>query len=78
MDMLRIQSTRDVVLHSGVVRMDCVSAAPNSEERAAGTVVISANIAAALLQAMTSAMRELEKKVQEQVRPRRQVRLSQI
>jgi hypothetical protein len=57
-----------VVLHNGVLRIDCVATGPNKEERPAGTLLIPANQAGAVLQSLVGAMQELDRRLREQAR----------
>jgi hypothetical protein len=64
--MLLIDGIKDVVLHNGVVRVDCVSAGPNGQQTHSGTIVIPAPIAGAVVQTLANALAELDKKLREQ------------
>ena len=54
-----------VVLHNGIVRIDCISAGPDNQDRPAGTLLIPANQTGPVLQAPINAMQELDKKIRE-------------
>jgi hypothetical protein len=60
-----IDGIKAVSLHNGVVRIDCISTGPNNEERAAGTLLIPANRAGQIVQALTQALQELSNKLRE-------------
>jgi hypothetical protein len=60
-----IDGIKAVSLHNGVVRIDCVSAGPNNEERPAGTLLIPAIRAGQIVQALTQALQDLGNKLRE-------------
>jgi hypothetical protein len=66
MQILLIDGIKDVVLHNGMLRVDCVSAGPNGQEKPSGTLLIPANIAGPVVQTLANALAELEKKIREQ------------
>jgi hypothetical protein len=66
MQTLLIDGIKDVVLHNGMLRVDCVSAGPNGQEQHSGTLLIPANIAGAVVQTLANAFTELDKKIREQ------------
>jgi hypothetical protein len=66
MQILLIDGIKDVVLHNGVVRVECVSAGPNGQQNHSGTIVIPAAIAGAVVQTLANAFTELDKKLREQ------------
>lgn len=66
MSVVLIDGIKDVVLHNGMIRVDCVSVGPNGRESASGTLVIPANIVAAVVQTLAGALQELDKKIREQ------------
>jgi hypothetical protein len=66
MQILLVDGIKDVVLHNGVVRVDCVSAGPNGQEKASGTLLIPANIVGPLIQTLANALTELDKRIREQ------------
>jgi hypothetical protein len=66
MQYLLVDGIKDVVLHNGMVRVDCISAGPNGTEKASGTLLIPAMIAGPLVQTLANALGELEKKIREQ------------
>jgi hypothetical protein len=65
MAMILIDGIGDVVFHNGIVRVDCVAAGPNGEQRDAGTLLMPGNVTGAILQALTNAIQELDKKMRE-------------
>jgi hypothetical protein len=67
-----IDGVKSVTMHNGVLRLDCVAAGPNNEERPSGTVLIPANQAAVVLRALTQAVQELDKKIREQAQQAQQ------
>ncbi len=67
MSVMLIDRIAAVVLHNNVVRIDCVMSGPNREEQPAGTLLIPGNQAAAILQSLINSMRELDKRLREQV-----------
>jgi hypothetical protein len=67
MTILLIDGVKDIVLHNGVLRVDCVSAGPNGQQQPSGTLLIPANIAAAVVQTLANALTELDRKMREQM-----------
>ena len=67
MPILLIDGIKDVVLHNGVLRVECVSAAANNQQQPSGTLLIPANIAGALVQSLANALAELDRKMREQM-----------
>jgi hypothetical protein len=67
MSMVMIDGIKDIVFHNGIVRIECVSAGPNGEQRSSGTLVIPGMVTGPVLQTIVSAMQELNKKIREQV-----------
>jgi hypothetical protein len=65
MAMIMIDGIKDVVVHNGIVRVDCVAAGPNGEQRPSGTLVIPGSITGPILQALANALQELDKKIRE-------------
>jgi hypothetical protein len=66
MSLTLIDAVKSVVFHNGVLRIDCIAAGPNGEERPSGTLLIPGNQAAQVLNALVEATRELEKRLREQ------------
>jgi hypothetical protein len=66
MSLILIDAIKTVTFHNGVLRIDCVAAGPNNEERPSGTLLIPANQARQVLQAVVNATQELEKRLREQ------------
>ena len=67
MAILLIDGIKDVVLHNGVLRVECVSAVANGQQQPSGTLLIPANIAAPVVQALANALQELDRKMREQM-----------
>ena len=67
MQNLLIDGINDVVLHNGMVRVDCVSVGPNGQQRHSGTLVIPANVVGGVVQGLVNALAELDKRIREQV-----------
>jgi hypothetical protein len=65
MSVIVVDGFKDIVIHNGLVRIDCVSAGPNGEQRQSGTLVIPAIATGPVLQALANAMQELDKKIRE-------------
>ncbi len=69
MSQILIDSITNVTLANGVVRVDCVAAGPNNEQRSSGTLLIPGPQAGAVLNALINAVQELQRKQQEQATP---------
>lgn len=65
MSMIMVDGIKDIVFHNGIVRIDCLAAGPNGEQRPSGTIVIPANVTGPILQSLANAMQELDKKIRE-------------
>ena len=65
MSLTLIDGIKSVVFHNGMVRIDCVSAGPNNEERPSGTLLIPGNQVGQILRTLTQAMQDLEKRIRE-------------
>lgn len=65
MSVTLIDSIKTVVFHNGMVRIECISAGPNNEERPSGTLLIPGNQVGQILRALTQAMQDLDNKVRE-------------
>jgi hypothetical protein len=61
-----IDGVKAVAIHNGLLRVDCVAAGPNNEERSSGTLLIPGNQAGPILRALTQAMQKLDKRSREQ------------
>jgi hypothetical protein len=61
-----IDAVKAIVMHNGVLRIDCVAAGPNNEERPSGTLLIPGNQVRQILQSLTQAVQGLDKKIREQ------------
>jgi hypothetical protein len=66
MEILLVDGIKDVVLHNGLVRVDCVSAGPNGTQRESGTLLIPANVVGPIVQTLANALAELDKQLREQ------------
>jgi hypothetical protein len=66
MSVTLIDSVKTVAYYNGVLRIDCITAGPNGEERPSGTLLIPGNQAGQVLKGLVSAVQELEKRLQEQ------------
>jgi hypothetical protein len=66
MQILLVDGIKDVVLHNGVLRVDCVAAGPNGQQQPSGTLLIPANIAGPVVQTLVNALAELDRKIREQ------------
>ena len=66
MSAILIDRIGSVVFHNGILRFDCMAAGPNGEERPAGTLLIPANQAGAVLQSLIGATKELDRRLREQ------------
>jgi hypothetical protein len=65
MSVTLIDNIKTVVFHNGMVRIECISAGPNNEERPSGTLLIPGNQVGQILRALTQAMQDLDNKVRE-------------
>jgi hypothetical protein len=61
-----IDGIKAVTFHNGVLRIDCIAAGPNAEERPSGTLLIPGNVAGAVVQALANGMQELQKQMAQQ------------
>lgn len=66
MSQILIDAIANVTLAGGILRVDCVATGPNSEQRPSGTLLIPGQQAGAVLNALVNAMKELQRKQQEQ------------
>ena len=67
MAQILIDGIKSVTIHNGVLRIDCVAAGPNNEERPSGTLLIPGPLAGQVLSALTKAVQELDKRMREQL-----------
>jgi hypothetical protein len=65
MSLTLIDGIKTVVFHNGMVRIDCIAAGPDNQERPSGTLLIPGNQVGQVLRALTQAMQDLEKKIRE-------------
>jgi hypothetical protein len=66
MSVMLIDAFKAIVFHNGVLRIDCIAAGPNNEERASGTLLIPGNQVMQVLQSLTQGVQQLEKRIREQ------------
>ena len=66
MSVTLIDGLKMIAYHNGILRIDCVAAGPNGEERPSGTLLIPGNQARQVLVALVNATQELEKRMREQ------------
>jgi hypothetical protein len=66
MSVIMMDSVKTVAYYNGVLRIDCIAAGPNGEERLSGTLLIPGNQAGQVLKGLVEAIQELEKRIQGQ------------
>jgi hypothetical protein len=66
MSVTLIDGLKTIAFHNGILRIDCITAGPNGEERSSGTLLIPGNQAGPIMSALVKATQELEKRVREQ------------
>jgi hypothetical protein len=66
MSQILIDGISNVLVASGLVRVDCVAMGPNNERRPSGTLLIPGPAAGPVLSALVKAMKELQRKQEEQ------------
>jgi len=66
MSVVVVDGIKDIVLHNGIVRIDCLTAGPGGEQRASGSILIPGNVTGPILQAIVNAMQELDRRIREQ------------
>jgi hypothetical protein len=69
MSQILIDAISNVTVANGLVRVDCVSVGPNNEQRPSGTLLIPGPQIGPVLNALVNAMKELQRKQQEQATP---------
>ena len=69
MSEILIDAIGNVTVAAGLVRVDCVAVGPNNQQRPSGTLLIPGPQAGAVLTALVNAMKELQRKQQEQTAP---------
>ena len=72
MSVTLIDGVKMVAFNNGILRIDCIEAGPNGEERPSGTLLIPGNQAGQVLQALVKATQELDKRLREQAAARPQ------
>jgi hypothetical protein len=68
MSIILVDRIGKILFHNGILRVDCIVAGPNNEERPAGTLLIPANRAAAVLNSLIGAAKELDQRLRGQAR----------
>jgi len=63
MPVVLIDRLAQIGLHNGVLRIECVEATANGQERVSGTLLIPGNQAGQVLQTLVAAAQELERKL---------------
>ena len=66
MSQMLIDGFGTVTVAGGLLRVDCVALGPNKEQRQSGTLLIPASQAGPVLTALVNAMKDLQRKQQEQ------------
>jgi hypothetical protein len=61
-----IDGISSVAVVGGLIRVDCVTIGPNNQKRPSGTLLIPGPAAGSVLTALVNAMKELQRKQQEQ------------
>jgi hypothetical protein len=69
MSQILIDGISNVTIANGLVRVDCVEVGPNNQHRPSGTLLIPGPQAGGVLTALVNAMKELQRKQQEQATP---------
>jgi hypothetical protein len=65
MTRILIDVITNITFHSGVVRVECGTVAPDGKPHPSGSLLIPAPVARQVLQALIQGMQELEKKMRE-------------
>ena len=52
---IMVDGIKDIVFHNGIVRVDCLSAGPNGEQRGSGSILIPGVVAGPVLQILANA-----------------------
>ena len=66
MSEILIDAISNVTVANGLIRVDCVAVGPNNQQRPSGTLLIPRPQAGPVLTALVNAMKELQRKQQEQ------------
>jgi hypothetical protein len=66
MSEILIDAISNVTVAGGLIRVDCVAIGPNNQQRPSGTLLIPGPQAGPVLTALVNAMKELQRKQQEQ------------
>jgi tetratricopeptide (TPR) repeat protein len=62
-----IEAIKAITVQNELLRIDCLAAGPNNQDRPSVTLLIPANQAGSILWSLTNAVRKLEKKLREQL-----------
>jgi sulfate adenylyltransferase subunit 1 (EFTu-like GTPase family) len=66
MSEILIDAITNVTVAGGLIRVDCVATGPNNQQRPSGTLLIPGPQAGPVITALVNAMKELQRKQQEQ------------
>jgi hypothetical protein len=66
MTQILIDGITNIAFHSGILRIECVTAGPDGKPHPSGTLIIPGPVAGQVLQALIKGTQELEKKMREQ------------
>jgi hypothetical protein len=66
MTQLLIDGIANITFHNGILRVECTTQGPDGRQHPTGTLVIPGNIAGQIVQALSSGMQEIDKKIREQ------------
>jgi hypothetical protein len=69
MSQILIDGISNVTVAAGLVRVDCVAVGPNHQQRPSGTLLIPRPAAGPVLSALVKAMKELQRRQEEQATP---------
>ncbi len=65
MSTIMMDGIKDIIFHNGIIRIECVSAGANGEQRQSGTLIIPGVVTGPILQTLATAVQELDKKIRE-------------
>jgi hypothetical protein len=66
MSQILVDAISNVTVANGLIRVDCVAVGPNNEQRPSGTLLIPGPQVGPVLNALVNAMKELQRKQEEQ------------
>jgi hypothetical protein len=66
MTQILIDGITNISFHSGILRIECATVAPDGKPQPSGTLVIPGAVAGQVLQALIKGTQELDKKMREQ------------